>query len=269
LNVQLWHVFASASELSEVFNNLILNARQAMRDSGTLSISAENVTIDPSVDGELTPGDYAVIRFQDTGPGVDPAIRQRVFEPFFTTKPEGTGLGLAMSHAIIRDHGGRIAVTAAPGGGAAFEVWLPALRDKDASIIPQATHDTSLGSGRILLLDDDAAIRLLATRVLEKRGYQVAAASTGEEIIELYRNAKELGQPFDLVILDLTVPGAMGGEPTFAALREIDSGVVALASSGYSDDATISRLTGLGFVGMLAKPYLAHELRSTVKAAIS
>jgi CheY-like chemotaxis protein len=266
---QLWHVRASASELSQVFNNIILNARQAMQDFGMLTILAHNRTVGQDDVGGLTPGDYVVIQFHDTGPGIAGAALEQIFDPYFTTKPGGSGLGLATSHAIIKEYGGRITAGASPGGGAMFEVWLPAVRDVEASVFPDAGPDASRGSGRVLLMDDDEIIRISSARVLERRGFEVTSAAAGEQALELYGKAMADGRPYDLVILDLTVPGGMGGEAVLAELRKTDPDVAALASSGYSDDATASRVLAAGFVGLLGKPYLAHELCSTVKAAMS
>ena len=264
----LWSVHANATELSQVFCNIIINARQAMADSGTLQISAENFRMAGSDASGLAPGDYVRLRFSDSGPGIDPHLLSRIFEPYFTSKAQGSGLGLAMSHAIVTNHGGRLTARSSDGAGASFEIVLPA-SDKPVldSIAPPAPH-LNRGSGTILWMDDNEQLCRLTALLLLKQGYSVTSAHRGEQAIELYRTAKS-SRPFDLVVLDLTVQGGMGGFDTLARLRELDAQVVALACSGYTDEETSLRVTQAGFHGLLGKPFLAHELYSAVQTAIA
>ena len=265
----LWNVHANATELSQVFCNIIINARQAMQDAGALRITAANCSIEATDGTGLNPVNYVTLQFCDSGPGMDAPLLERIFEPFFTSKPQGTGLGLAMSHSIVSSLGGRITAHSSPGVGATFQIWLPASSERLESLIPPATPNADIGSGSILVLDDDEQVCWITSRLLQKQGYRVVTATRGEQAIELYRDALSEKKLFDLIILDLTVRDGLGGEATLEQLRKMDPQVVALACSGYTDEATLLRVTQLGFVGMLRKPYLAHELYSIVKATMA
>jgi PAS domain S-box-containing protein len=264
-----WLVEADANQLSQVFNNIILNARQAMEDQGLLDISIANRSLSADVVGALPAGDYVVINFRDTGPGIPENAIPRIFDPFYTTKKEGSGLGLVTSYAIVKNHGGHIGVTSQVGAGASFEVWLPGLRKWEQERPPAPIPETTRGFGRILLMDDEVTIRKLAEHLLVKAGYVVSTAADGREAIEIYRRAMEEGSPFDLVVLDLTIRGGMGGEEALAKLKMFDPRVAAIASTGYSEESTLSRVKQHGFLGLLPKPYRSHELLSTVKAAVT
>jgi PAS domain S-box-containing protein len=268
MDESLWPVEVDASQLSQVFDNLVINARQAMMNAGTLEFSAHNARLEPGHAGPLLPGDYVVIRLRDHGPGIPDEILPKVFDPFFTTKADGTGLGLASSYAIVHDHGGHLAISSARGDGTTVEVWLPAhpggIPESERRSVPVA----HAGTGRVLLMDDEDLIRMLGERMLIEAGYKVSVAANGEAAVELYRHAMAEGKPYDLVLLDLTVRGGMGGLEALEELHRIDPQVVALASSGYSDEETRARVRSAGFVGILPKPYLRHELTSTVKGAL-
>jgi CheY-like chemotaxis protein len=269
LSESLYNVQANPTELSEVFCNIILNARQVMRDAGTLLVSAANHEVgrDPKI--ELRPGQYVLIEFRDNGPGITAAMQQRIFEPFFTSRRGGSGLGLAMSRAIVNSYGGKITVESSEGLGAAFQVWLPAADEPLADETPVPEPDTDRGTARILVLDDEELICRLAARHLERLGYQVSTANTGEEIIAQYKKARQEGRPFDLYILDLSIQNGMGGAATLAALRDLDADVVALACTGRADEGAIAEVKAQGFVGLLGKPFWVHELASMVKAAMA
>ena len=260
-------VHASGTELSQVLCNIIINARQAMQDAGKLQINARDCTVSATDNTQLAPGDYVRIELRDFGRGMNDAVLARIFEPFFTTKSEGTGLGLAMCHAIISEHGGRISVNSSPGAGATFTIWLPASSDGVASV-RKTLPASKPGTGRILVLDDNDQVREITSRLLQKQGYQVTAVDTGERAIEEFEGARGKGQPIDLLILDLNIRGGLGGEQTLARLRLTHPEVVALACTGSTDTFTTERLKAAGFVGVLGKPFFAHELYSTVQAAI-
>ena len=268
VNPSLWKVHANATELSQVFCNIIINARQAMNGSGTLHISASNCTIEAGDHVNLEPGNYVRVRFGDDGPGITPEVMARIFEPYFTSKAEGTGLGLAMSQAIITGHSGRIVADSLPGRGATFDVLLPASHHDLESMVPPSNKPSKTGSGSILWMDDDEQVARLSGMMLRRSGYDVTTASTGEDAIEVYREARTTDRPFDLVVLDLTVKGGLGGLETLPRLRQVDPNVVALACSGYSDEATLSEVVQAGFRGLITKPYLPHELYSMIQAAI-
>jgi CheY-like chemotaxis protein len=264
-----WLVEADANQLSQVFNNIIINARQAMLDHGTVDITIRNCRIPEGGDGALPRGEYVEVLFRNDGPGIPEDVLPRIFDPFFTTKQEGSGLGLATSYAIIKNHGGHISAASLPGQGASFRVLLPALREVKAEGEQELSAEAAPGEGRVLLMDDEEAICNLVKAILTRAGYRVSTASNGQEALRAYRQAAAAHQPFDLAILDLTIRGGMGGEETLAELRTVDPHVAAIASSGYSDTAILSQMKAHGFLGVLPKPYLSHELLSTVRAVIS
>ncbi len=265
----LWVVEADPNQLSQVFNNIIINARQAMDDGGTVDIIVRNCVVCEGGDSTLPPGEYVEIQFKNNGPGIPDDILPRIFDPFFTTKQQGSGLGLATSYAIIKNHGGQISAASLPGQGPCFRVWLPALKEVEVEAEQGLAAVATAGEGRILLMDDEEAICDLVKAILAKAGYSVSTASNGQEAIRAYHQAAAAHQPFDLAILDLTIRGGMGGEETLTELRAMDPHIAAIASTGYSDVAMLSRMKAHGFLGVLPKPYLSHELLSTVKAVIT
>jgi two-component system cell cycle sensor histidine kinase/response regulator CckA len=248
-----WLVMADASQLSQVFTNIIINARQAMGDQGRLDISVGNRLLAGGSVEALPAGEYVSIQFSDNGPGIPETAVGRLFDPFFTTKKEGSGLGLATSYAIVKNHGGCIVASSRPHGGACFTVWLPACGERRQESREEAAPVTTRGDGRILLMDDEEAILKLARQILAKAGYQVATAANGEDALALHRAAVAARQPFDLAILDLTITPHL----------------TAIASTGYTDEEMISQVKENGFLGLLPKPYRAHELLSTVKATMA
>jgi len=264
----LWPVEADAGQMSQLFNNIILNAKQAMADRGRLDIEIGNLRITEGSAVMPPPGDYVTARIRDTGPGIPRELVARIFDPFFTTKKEGSGLGLATSYAIVKSHGGHIEAFSREGNGATFQIWLPALRETGQEEGKGPVQEPARGEGRILLMDDEESILTFTKIILGKAGYEVSTASCGEEALPIFRQAAASDRPIDLAILDLTIRGGMGGEETLAAIRSIDPHAAAIASTGYSDQEALSRARRQGFLGLLPKPYLAHEMLSTVKAAI-
>jgi two-component system, cell cycle sensor histidine kinase and response regulator CckA len=259
---------ADPNQLSQVFTNIVINARQAMADQGTLAIAVRRRSITADEPSALSPGDYIAVSFQDSGPGIPDDVAARIFEPFFTTKSTGSGLGLATSYTIVKNHGGLIEVSTRVGAGACFTVWLPVLGEARPEAPREQPQQPSRGTGRVLLMDDEESIRKLGQRILARAGYEVVAAKDGDEAADLARRSAAEMKRFDLAILDLTIRGGMGGEETLAALRAIDPGLPVLASSGYSDVGALDDVKRKGFIGLLPKPYLAHELLSVVKASL-
>ncbi len=265
----LWTVRADGNQLSQVFNNIIINARQAMKNGGSLKISIQNRDLEANQVGTLAPGRYVAIAVKDEGVGIPHDIISRIFDPFFTTKPDGSGLGLATSYAIVKYHGGDITVKSEPGMGSTFTVWLPAYLGTGTSIRQRYSFDGIRGEGRILFMDDERVIRNLAKAMLELGGYKVVVVANGREAIEVYKKAAAAGDQFSAVILDLTVRGGMGGIETASELLRTDPGAAIIMSSGYSDDAAIARLREIGCVELIPKPYMIHELLGTVKRALT
>ena len=260
-------VEADDSQLTQVINNLITNADQAMSEGGTIKVTCENVALTGDSGVPLPSGDYVKISVTDGGVGIPRDQFEKIFDPYFTTKQKGRGLGLATSYSIIKRHGGHIAVESEPGTGTTFSVYLRAAgkgapwENTDGVIVPR-------GSGRILVMDDEEIIRDVADGILSRLGYEVECASNGAHAVEVYAQAKEKGRPFDVVIMDLTVPGGMGGKETLKKLREIDPGVTAIVSSGYSNDPIMAEYGKYGFRGVVCKPYTIKELSDAVQRVI-
>jgi CheY-like chemotaxis protein len=258
---------ADEGQVSQVINNLIINATQAMPEGGVIDISAENFTIKDSSFLTLKKGDYVLITFTDHGVGIPSDKIHQIFDPFFTTKDKGSGLGLATTYSIIKNHGGHIAVESEEGIGTTFFVYLPAL-NKEPEPRKRAAEKLIKGSGRILVMDDEEFIREAAEELLRMAGYDVSSASNGDEAISAYRAAKTQGAPFDVVIMDLTIPGGKGGKEAIKELKAIDPEVKAIVSSGYSNDPIMANFKKYGFSGVVAKPYKLSELSLAVKTVI-
>jgi PAS domain S-box-containing protein len=261
----LWPVEADENQLSQVFSNLIINAWQAMPQGGIVTITAENRTLEEKQLGELNGGKYVAAMVEDRGIGIPATIIDKIFDPFFTTKQQGSGLGLATSYSIIRHHGGTIEVASEQGKGTVFTLWLPAT-EKLVADDKCAGRITDLrGSGRILIMDDEGLIRRIVYDMLSMAGYEVTTATEGREVVKKYREAFEIGKKFDAVILDLTVPGGMGGTEAIKEILKIDPSALAIVSSGYSDTAVMADFAEHGFAARVPKPYSFKELLGTVK----
>ena len=259
-------VEADESQIHQVMSNLVLNARQATPRGGIVRIRADGVAVGPESRLPLPPGPYVRIAVEDEGVGIAPEHLHRIFEPYFTTKQTGSGLGLSTAYAIVRRHGGHIAVSSELGRGSTFSVYLPASGEpvraqESLPVEPQR------GSGRVLVMDDEEMIRSVLAELLPELGYEAEFASEGSEAVEKYLASKEQGRPFDVVILDLTVPGGMGGIETLARLREADPAVRAIASSGYASTATAVELARHGFAATIPKPYRTSDLARALREA--
>jgi PAS domain S-box-containing protein len=259
---------ADGDQLAQVFSNILLNARQAMPEGGIITITAELRSIDASAGQRLQPGDYVTIAFRDRGIGIPANIIEKIFDPFFTTKQEGSGLGLATSYSIVNKHGGRIEVSSEPGAGSVFTIWLPATSTGAVELAAVAEEDL-MGSGRILVMDDERVIAEMASAMLVSAGYDVSLASNGAEAIEKFEAARRSGTPFDAVVLDLTIRGGMGGEKVLLELQKIDPKIVAVVSSGYSESQVLANPAAYGFNGVTAKPYRRQDLLASVKKVLS
>jgi len=260
-----------AGQISQVIANLVVNADQAMPNGGTLYVSCENFCYDTSdaVIPDLAPGDYVRIRIRDEGVGIPEKYMKRIFDPYFTTKPKGNGLGLATAYSIVKNHNGLMTVESEVHVGTMFTTYLPAALDQEMPVEAPRTFTPEMsGTGRVLVVDDEDAIRDLVEFTLTRLGYKVWQAATALEGVNIYREKFEAGERFDAVILDLTLPGGMGGKEALKKLIEIDPTVNAIVSSGYATDATMSRYQDFGFRGVIAKPYEAAELGKIVHDVI-
>lgn len=264
----LWPVEADEGQLGQVFNNLVINSCQAMPGGGTVQISAENITVDQESTMVIPGGKYVRITVKDRGIGIQEEHLKRVFDPYFTTKQRGSGLGLAVTYSIIRNHDGCISVDSKPGAGATFTIHLPAA-DTPALKEKVAAVQYVEGTGRVLLMDDEDIVRDVASALIKYIGYDVQAVKDGAEAIAAYKKAKDSSRPFDAVIMDLTIPGGMGGKEAIEKLREIDPGIKAIVSSGYSNDPIMANHRDYGFKEVIAKPYTIVNLGNVLQKAIA
>jgi len=278
----LMSVDADETQIGQVASNIIINAIQAMPGGGTVKVRCENVKIGAGA-GEagdsipLAGGDYVRILIQDEGAGIPEEQINRIFDPFFTTKEDGTGLGLATAHSIIKKHGGYLTVKSTVGSGSTFYVYLPAAKEE---MLTGADPETSLGdghgtndagaiaSGRVLVLDDEEDIRELLGMILVRFGYVVEFSEDGAETIAMYRGAMGSDHAFDVVIVDLTIPGGVGGGDVIRELTQIDPDVRAIVSSGYANDPMMLDYRKYGFSGAISKPYEVKDLIRTVRELI-
>ncbi len=253
----LWSVDADEGQITQVINNLIINAEQAMPDGGIIDIYGENVTYEAN--GKYDPGRYVKLTITDHGVGVPEEIIDKIFDPFFTTKKVGSGLGLSTSYSIIKKHNGYLEVEPSSAIGAAFSILLPASMEE--LVEKETTREINVGvKAKVLLLDDEDIIRNVSGELLNLFGYRVVLANDGREAVTLYQQAKEMGDPFLAVIMDLTIPGGMGGLETMNILRRFDPEIKAIVSSGYANDPVISDYEKYGFSGVVIKPYRFDDL---------
>ncbi|MHB8843941.1 MAG: PAS domain S-box protein [Nitrospirota bacterium] len=259
---------ADEGQIGQALNNMIINACQAMPGGGTVRIGLENCEVREGMGLPLRPGRYVRIAIADQGSGIPAEHLPKIFDPYYTTKPSGSGLGLAVCYSIVKNHGGHIAVESPPGKGATFTVYLPACDKKD--VPEQPALDVHLrGNGRVLVMDDDEMIRMVTGEVLLELGYEPEYACNGGEAIERYRQARESGRPFAIVIMDLTIVGGMGGKETIGKLREYDPGVKAIVSSGYANDPIMADFRDHGFSDVIVKPYKTVDLSKKLHALMA
>ncbi|MDA8346342.1 MAG: PAS domain S-box protein [Thermaerobacter sp.] len=258
----LWSVEADEGQISQVLQNLLVNAKQAMPEGGTVRVETRNCRVTQRDSLPLAPGDYVRISICDEGAGIAPDVIDRIFDPYFSTKPSGQGLGLATTWSIVRRHRGHISVETLSAGGTAFHVYLP----RSHRAAPAATSPGVLprSVGKILVMDDDAAVRQIAERMLRNLGHLADGVGEGAAAVARCKEALQRGEHYDLAILDLTVSGGMGGEEASSRLREIDPGIKLIASSGYSNDAILADHAAHGFDGVLAKPYRVGDLEQLI-----
>ena len=246
-------------QIGQVLHNILVNARQASLEGGVIEVFAKRCP--PSPTESSAP--RLRISIQDHGCGIAPDVLPLIFDPYFTTKPNGNGLGLATSHAIVNKHGGQISVLSTVGEGTVFNIDLPASRERSAPEPPVVT-ELQMGTARVLVMDDDASVRYLLNAVLESLGYDVQTAKDGAEAIAMIEHAKMSGQSFDVCLLDLTVSGGMGGVQTAQKIREIAPSSRLIVSSGYSDAPVMSDFASYGFDAVVTKPATPAEVSAAI-----
>lgn len=260
----LWNVDADAGQLRQVVHNLVLNADQAMSKPGTIHVRAMNVS-----DAADSPTRWVKVSVIDSGPGVSPEISAKIFDPFFTTKDGGTGLGLATSHSIVAAHGGRLELeTTTATTGCTISFWIPAADREALAARPTAIQPHINRKLHVLVVDDQAALVTVMKTALEDRGHRVEGVRNGNEAVDAYKTALERSDRFDVVIMDLTIPGGMGGVETLKVLKELDTEAVAIAASGYSNDPVMADHTAYGFAARLSKPFRLEDLDNAIAAAL-
>ncbi len=260
---ELWQVKGDKGQLSQVITNLVMNADQAMPEGGNLIIEAKNIkNIDINIVPDLS-GEFVELSIRDEGAGISETVLEKIFDPYFTTKKTGSGLGLTTVHSIISKHNGLIVVDSELGVSTTFTIYLPAeisSVQKTDAISSSLTEKSQPKTGHILVMDDDEMIREITTGMLELIGYTVDTAVDGNEAVEKYSSAEWSGDPVDVVIMDLTIPGCMGGKEAVEVLLAIDPQARAIVSSGYSTDPVMANFSEYGFKGRLAKPFQMAEL---------
>lgn len=264
----LWAADVDSGQIGQVVQNLVINAVQAMPGGGSIRITLRNEELSADTVAPLTAGRYLKLSLADTGAGIRPENLARIFEPYFTTKQQGTGLGLATVYSIIRKHHGHVTVESEVGKGTTFHLWLPAA--KQAATTPEASRSPfEVMSGRVLFMDDEEPIRQMVNVLLGRLGLTVKTVADGAELVREYAAARGSSQPYDLVMMDLTVPGAMGGREAMQELRKLDPEVRAVVSSGYSGDPVLANFREHGFCGIVPKPYRVADLTKVLKAALA
>lgn len=254
----LWWCGYDRNQMGQVVDNLVINAQQAMPAGGRIRIRAANCVLDKNEHGVLPAGRYVRVSFQDNGIGMPKAILARIFDPFFTTKQKGSGLGLATCHSVVERHGGCIDVESEPGKGSTFHVYLPASARPEPAHVGSPT-EWCAGGAKILLMEDDAGIRSTIGKMLERLGYACECARDGEEAVRAYIEAREAGRPFRMIILDLMIPGGMGGKETILEIRKLDPDIPAVVVSGYAEDPVLASPREYGFSDSLGKPFTMVE----------
>ncbi len=267
ISKDLWPCEVDEGQISQVINNLLINSDQAMPEGGTIVLRAENVTVGKKNQLPLKDGGYIKLSVKDQGLGIPKEHLSKIFDPYFSTKQKGSGLGLATTYSIIKRHAGHVTVESGPNVGTTFHIYLPATRKIVAAKEPKQKKIPAI-RGKILVMDDERALRNVISKMLERIGHEVECASDGERAVKIYKQAKKSGQPFDALILDLTIPGGMGGRETIAKLLEIDPEVRAIVSSGYSNDPVISNYQDYGFSGEVSKPYQIEQLRAVLQTVM-
>jgi PAS domain S-box-containing protein len=255
----VWPVVVDEGQISQVLQNLVINAEQAMPEGGVIEVTVENDSILSPSDLPLKPGNYVRVTVTDQGIGIPQDHLSKIFDPYFTTKQKGSGLGLATTYSIIKRHEGHISVSSALGQGACFTLYLPASSMKETSR-DETPNELICGKGRILIMDDEDEIQEVLGKMLEHLGFEVDFASEGEKALSDYTDAFQQGSPYVATILDLTIPGGMGGKETLRQIKALHPEAAVIVSSGYSNDPVMGRFQEFGFSGVIAKPYNLLDL---------
>ncbi len=265
----LWPLQADEGQISQVVNNLLINAGQSMPQGGMVRVKAENASLRAHEVTFLEEGFYVLVRVIDQGRGIAPEDLPKIFDPYFTTKESGTGLGLTSAYSIVRKHAGDIVVSSEIGRGSTFEIYLPALPEHAGEDDTSATDTIVSGSGSVIVMDDEEMLREMTEGMLSMLGYDVESCGCGEELLEIYVRRLREGTPPDAVILDLTIPGKMGGQEAAAKILEFDPRARLIVASGYSTDPILANYRDYGFIAAVSKPFKVENLSHELAAALA
>ncbi|MGE5372428.1 MAG: ATP-binding protein [Solirubrobacterales bacterium] len=258
----LYLVNADSSQISQVINNLVINAHQSMSSGGKILITCTNETTTLAD----TAGDYVKVLIRDQGVGIPEDVLEHIFDPYFTTKPEGNGLGLATAYSIIKRHGGQLTVESKAGEGTSFQILIPACTDVQSGA-GEYTPYLAEGSGRVLVMDDQKGVRKMVSVMLDHLGYECVLCGNGAEAMRLFRESTENGNPFTHVLMDLTVPGGIGGKEAVQEILKMDPTVRTIVFSGYADGAVLANYREYGFNAALCKPFSIEQLGEVLAKA--
>ncbi len=265
----LWRVDVDSGQIGQVIQNIILNAKHAMPEGGTISIECDNLN-DAATESLLSVdlGNYVRIIIQDTGIGIPKEIIDKIFDPYFSTKQEGSGLGLAICHSIVNKHDGYITVDSVPGKGTRFTIYLPATLQQSDSIKESSEKRYPVKSARVMVMDDEQMLLNVAKAQLVVLGHKAILVKEGVQAINKYQELQDNGTPVDLVIMDLTIPGGMGGQEAAHKLLQIDPDAKIIVASGYSNDPVMSDYSDYGFMAAIAKPFNLKELNASITTVL-
>jgi PAS domain S-box-containing protein len=256
----LWVCDFDRNQIGQVFDNIIINAQQAMPLGGTIEITARNVSLFEKEHAALQKGEFVKISVKDRGIGIQPELLSRIFDPFFTTKSKGHGLGLSTCYSIISRHGGAVDVESQQGTGSTFHIFLP-VSFKEVKKSKDVNYGSChKGSGTFLVMDDELIIREITKKMLTNLGYEVVCKENGKEAVDFVKNEIKSGRKLSGMIFDLTIPGGMGGKKAIEEIRKICADVPAFVSSGYDDDPVMKDPLKYGFTASICKPFNSSEL---------
>lgn len=267
----LHQVEIDRGQMDQVLNSLVLNAVEAMPDGGVVTVRARNIPVSDSIPEStesrlpLQPGEYVKVSITDQGVGIPAGVIDKVFDPYFTTKRDRSGLGLATVYSVIQNHGGHITVRSRPGEGSTFVFYLPVASQEEEK---GSEVDDEITGGRVLVMDDEAVIRLVVEKLLRAVGFEVVSVSTGEEAIKVYAQEFDAGRRFDVVVMDLTIPGGMGGKQAVKHVLEVDPTARVVVASGYSSDPIMANYHEFGFCGVIAKPFSVDEFLGVIRKVV-
>ncbi len=268
----LWPVHCDQKQIRQMLANLVTNAVEATREGGLIDVKAHNIQLSAGEVPHLAKGSYVRLSVQDYGAGIPQKYISRIFDPYFSTKQRGAlkgmGLGLSIAYSIVKKHDGQITVESKPGIGSTFRVFLPVPAELTLGVTEKVKKYIS-GSGKVLVMDDEDLVRDIAGQMLKYLGYEVKFSRDGQDAIDQFKKARKSGRPFDALILDLTIPGGMGGKDAMKKLLELDKGVRAIISSGYSEDPILSNYGDYGFCGAVTKPYTTEQLSKVLHDVLS